>query len=633
MNSIRSVTPQEIFTLIIDKADIKTIVQCALVDKAWALLIIDNNHLWQHLITRDFQVIPGKYVSLQMPREEYKFLFQHMKKVFAKGGTHVGTFLTPEKNKYYIFPGLHVDTEDRAFIYGSNNIHRTTVVRGEQTMEPLVLPGSFICSKNDKTLVLFDKLSNRYRLLDSKSSLITTITPKERILTFEVLEQGLLTGGENGNIELWSSNGNSLGMIAQTNGMILNLFSTQLPNREPAIVAWHYTVSHPTISLYGLDGKKLEQKNLEILKNKSISEAKKLNKSQFAIILNENDKTSAYIVSTTEDAIPLLIHSRIKNMDVDTNEGKIYLLEDDKPTNGYEKSIKVWNTDGRYFGRVIHQADKIDVFNGKIYLRNAYNFAVEIYDLCFLPKDTKSWYLDLNNFKAFPDDEKDQICGIFYCLIKHDLQHEEDYFGCAQHAFDGTHRFALRFDDSLRKQAIATHLLLKEMKAAIAAQNETAATLCFDQLPKTIQDSLGWGIWIFEGIPIGDIDFGSTFFHANPMHDSVNSAIQCFRENGWSILSYECQQEIREAREVFNAAPTQETIVLYLQNLSPLTHDIIKKCIEVLENTPMKHESLVLRYATSEYKNGVDKTDPIIHAINNLVSKFTINNQGEKNHD
>ncbi len=612
MNSITSAIPKEIFSLITGNTDIKTVFRCALVDKKWALFIIDNNELWQHLIRRDFKITPGKYLNLGMSREEYKFLFLHMKKVFAEGGVYAGSFSTEGKNKYYIFPELHVDTEERAFICGSSKTYRTTTMAGA----PLHLPGSFLCSKNGITFVLQNEANNTYQLLDSKLSLITSITSNEKLLTFEVLEQGLITGSESGSIELWNFNGDSFGAIGQTEGMVLNLFSTQLPGGKPAILAWHYADSIPTISLYGIDGERLEQKNLETLKNIHITAVNKLSEDQFAIILNKDDKTGAYIISTKHDPIPLSVNSQIKNMSI--SEGKIYILEDDMPTDGYEKSIRVWDADGQYLGKIIRLADKINVINSKIYLRNAFRFEVEIYDLNFLPKDSKAWHLDLNNFNAFPDEDKNQICGIFYCLIKPELRPYEDYFGCAQHAFYGSHFFAFRFDDSLRKQALLAHVLLKDMHEAVVMQNEAATILCFNQLPKTIQGSLGWGIWVFEGMPMGDPNFGSNFFHTYPTHNSVNNAIQCFRENGRSVLPYQCSQEIRASKEILNNSSTQEAIIFCLQNLSPITHEIIKKCIEVLEGLPITHEHLLMRYSSDAYKNGADNRDPLILSINNL---------------
>lgn len=626
MHPITPSIPSDIFAKLLMTADTRTIRQWELVCKDWSLKIRGSNQLWQILIGRDFKITPGKYVNLQMSREEYKFLFQLMKKTLREGGTRAGHFFTPGKNEYYSFPQLCVDAQERAFIAGSA---KSECCAPESAL-PL-LPGDFVNSKSNHLLVRLNNGS--YQFLDANLMPITTIRTDEKIETFVVLEEGFLTGNNLGSVKLWDFNGDLLAEVTQLNGHIFDLFSIQLCEEKPAILAWHTTpkenssqktglFSPHILSAFGLDGSPLKRINLDKINSTLVYQVKRIDEEHFAILLQlPSMLNSAFIFSINGDTIPLLLDSYIRDIAVDN--GKVYILVEDNPTDGFERSIHVCGASGQYFGRNICSVNKIDVFNDKIYFRNAYSHEVEVRDLSFLPQDDKAWHLDLNNFKLFPDNDKNQIFGIFYCLIKPTLNNGEDYFGCAQHAFDGIHGFTGRFNDSLRKDAITAHLLLNELSTAIAGQNADGAIRCFDRLPKEIQGSLGWGIWIFEGMPMGNPNFGPDFFHEHPTHSSVNLSLQCFRENGWSVLPYALQQEIRSAKASLNQASlTQEAAVLCLRKLSPQACAILKKCIEVLEGAPMEHLDLLARYSSDAYKNGVNENDSIIRAINNLLDKL-----------
>ena len=629
MQPVSQFIPKEIFTKLLLPTNLQTIGRCERVCKSWAETIRSHNEFWQFLIRRDFKITPGKYICFCMPREEYIFLFQFMKTVLADGGTKIGQFFTPEKNKCYRFPRLCVDAQERVFLSGNLFIRnaKSKIDPFAPESELPQLPGAFVNSKNNYILLRTD--ANIYQFFDADMALITTITTVQNIKTFEVLEQGFLTGSEEGFIQLWGFNGDFIKDILEFDEWVYDLFTVQLCDEKLAILAWHQQSSSQStgiyspqvVSLFGLDGKKIEQTNLSELNNEFICMVQKIDEERFAIVLGEHTTKDAFIVSSTGDVSPLLLNAEVKDMV--TDNGKVYMLVDDRPREAYECSIHVWGADGQYFGRTIRRADRIDVFNDKIYFRKAYDYAVDVYDLSFLPKDDKACYLDLSNFKLFPYQDKNQVYGIFYCLIKPSLRDGEDYFGCALHAFKGIYRFTERFNDAVRKEAITAHLSLNELNAAIAKQDAAGAIRCFDKLPGAVQNSLGWGIWIFEGMPMGNANFGPDFFHANPTHRSVSQSLQCFRENGWSVISYQIQQEIRGANEILNSPSlTWEATVHCLTALSPEACAILQKCVEVLENAPLKEESLLARYSSDAYKNGVDKGDALIRAINNIVDKI-----------
>lgn len=378
--------------------------QTQFVPPSLSSMISINNRLWQGIISRDFYTM----VRSQLHREEPKSPLL-LREIVTTKGPHIGTFFTPGKNEFHFFPSLCSDPMSRVFVKGTDFLPSSELCDSEPTKKSShpSLPEGFIESKGNYFLVW--SKTGSYQFLDREMIPIAAITPINGVVTFEVLKEGFLTIGRCGEIQLWDFKGNLLKDVFRLNALALDLFSVLLPTGESAILARHmglkgnYTQddwdNHQSqvLSLIKLDGTCLDKTSLEKLdirlaklhtqlaelNNRRVLKVKRIDEYRFTIVLGGNYRFSetlqdAFILSTSGDTLPLIQNASIQDIAVDS--GKIYILKE----KDSQRFVEIWGSEGKYLDTIAFQADKIDVFNGKIYSRSANDNSVQVYDLSVL---------------------------------------------------------------------------------------------------------------------------------------------------------------------------------------------------------------------------------------------------------
>ncbi len=141
-----------------------------------------------------------------------------------------------------------------------------------------------------------------------------------------------------------------------------------------------------------------------------------------------------------------------------------------------------------------------------------------------------------------------------------------------------------------------------------------------NEVPADLKAAMKWGVWILEGMPQGDTDYGQSFFDRNPYHSTISDVIQLIKDNGLNVIPSYVREEIHSFAQLQqNKNGSHTTLLDRFHSLNPLTQRVIKVAFWVKAGSPRDQGN---DFAGDEIRK--DTHDPrLTLVLNDLTQKIT----------